>query len=77
MPRPKDILLKLSDPILPEDLKDLDGKTFQVHVYDHSKICLVSVRLIDERPRCPVIVGGEQCGMKAGHEGKHMWANGD
>ena len=27
--------------------------------------------------RCRVIIKGEQCGLKAGHEGKHLWLNGD
>lgn len=30
-----------------------------------------------DRERCPVFIGGERCGKQAGHDGKHIWANGD
>lgn len=60
------------------DLKELDCKLFQVHVMPDNRIKLIPVTLITDRyTKCPVIVQGERCGCNAGHEGKHMWGNGD
>lgn len=27
--------------------------------------------------RCTAMPGGERCGLRAGHEGKHVWLRGD
>lgn len=54
----------------------VEGKTFQVHVLPDNKLRLYLVTL-DHDERCPVIIKGERCGLKAGHEGKHMWGSGD
>lgn len=53
--------------------ESLDGKTFQVYVRSNYLV-LYPVSL---STRCPVIVGGEQCVLTAGHEEKHMWGRGD
>lgn len=65
-----------------EGLKDewiqlLDNKTFQVDIISPTKIRLTPVRMTSDLGRCPVVVGGEQCGCRAGHEGRHMWGSGD
>lgn len=61
-----------------EILAQLDNKTFQIHVLPDGKLRLYSVILDVQKPSpCPIIIGGEKCGLSAGHEGKHMWAGGD
>lgn len=61
------------------DLTILDGCTFQVRVLPGGRIQLRLIELIAPviNYRCPVIISGEQCGGRAGHDGKHYWANGD
>lgn len=60
-----------------QDVSNLDGKTFQVHILPDGRMRLALVTLIRPDDRCPVIVGGERCGCRPGHAGKHMWAGGD
>lgn len=67
------IILKLTEPADPA----LEGRTFQVHLLPDGRLRLYPVTLLEAPCRCPVIVGGEQCGEQQGHEGKHCWSNGD
>lgn len=60
-----------------EKLAELENKTFQIHILPDRKLRLYLVEFIPQSTRCPVIVGGEQCGEERGHAGKHMWAGGD
>lgn len=79
----RSLILTLAE--LPADMSALDGKTFQVHLLPSiaSAIGEQPMRLrlypvtITVDTRCPVIVGGERCGRKVGHDGKHMWGGGD
>lgn len=59
-----------------KDISSMDNKTFQVHVKD-DRLVLYEVKLPKPDTRCPVIIHGERCGEKAGHEGKHCWGGGD
>ena len=58
------------------DIPDIEGKNFQVHLLPNNCIRLYSVTLLHD-DRCPIIVNGERCGERVGHEGKHCWAGGD
>ena len=69
----RDIVLTVQGEL---DAGYLEGKTFQIHVLPGNKLLLYPVTL-PAGGRCPVIVKDEQCGKQAGHEGKHMWLNGD
>ena len=66
-----------------EPVADLDGETFQLHVLPGGRVRLspVTVAPLYLAPCCPVVVGGERCGLPWGHEGehegKHQWSNGD
>lgn len=57
------------------NLSLLEGKTFQAHVVSENKLRLIPVT-IETDMQCPVIVGGERCGGRAGHNGKHCWGGG-
>ena len=74
--RTGDLVLDASGPAS-LDLQTLEGRTFQVHVLPGAKLHLYPVEIDPDLARCPVIVGGERCGGKAGHSGKHQWNNGD
>ena len=59
------------------DVGLLEGRTFQIHVVNRlSQLVLIPVELLPD-VRCPILVGGEQCGLDRGHSGKHRWSNGD
>ena len=64
--------------VIDSDLTGLDGKTFQIHVSltGSNQVTLYSVEL-PKGDRCPVILHGEQCCERVGHEGKHRWESGD
>jgi hypothetical protein len=64
------IRLTLSDPLTVPEM--VNNKTFQVHVKSPTEILLYLVEIDKDSARCPVIVGGERCGNKVGHEGKHQ-----
>jgi hypothetical protein len=68
-----EVILQLAAPADP----DLEGRTFQVHIVAHGRLRLYPVELTADLRRCPVLLAGERCGRKAGHEGKHRWASGD
>ncbi len=55
----------------------LNNRTFQVHVVAPGVLKLYPVTILPTDNRCPCIIAGEQCGMIAGHEGKHRWSSGD
>lgn len=76
----EDVILTTDVP--QEGLSLLEGRSFQVHVLPDQRLRLVPIRvcitsLVFLPPQCPVELKGEQCGKKWGHEGKHVWANGD
>ena len=50
---------------------------FQAHLLPGNRLKLIPVKLKTDLERCPIILGGERCGGKAGHSGKHFWAGGD
>lgn len=60
-----------------DGLAEMEGKLFQAHVVCPGILKFIPCSLAEPDTRCPVIVGGEQCGRAAGHEGKHMWSDGD
>ena len=70
-----EINLTLASMISPE-FPEIDGGLFQAHL-SGNKLKLIPVKLRVPSDRCQVIIGGEQCGGKAGHSGKHFWAGGD
>ena len=70
-----EINLTLSSMISPE-FPEIDGGLFQAHL-SGNKLKLIPVKLRVPSERCQVIIGGEQCGGKAGHSGKHFWSRGD
>lgn len=45
------------------------------HPGNHQHTGLVGT--VDEPDRCPIFIGGERCGKRAGHDGKHVWERGD
>ena len=59
------------------DQVHMDGNTYQVYISpDKKEMTLYPVSIaVDDR--CTVVIGGERCGCKAGHEGKHWWGRGD
>lgn len=62
-----------------QDLKLLQDGSFQVSVMSGGRLRLtaLTVTKVKEKGRCPVVLGGERCGDKVGHEGKHVWGRGD
>lgn len=72
--KPKKIVIHIEGEVNPEDLHD---RTFQVHHVTGNTFSLYEVVLTPPDTQCPVVIYGERCGCKAGHEGKHMWADGD
>ncbi len=58
-------------------LAKLEGRTFQVHVIGTSMLRFYPVELEPPDTRCPVLIGGERCGERVGHAGKHCWRGGD
>ena len=56
---------------------ELDGKTYQAHFNGGNMLRLTPVEIRKKNKQCPVILGGERCGGRAGHDGKHFWARGD
>lgn len=67
------VVLTLTEALPPE----CEGQTYQLHALPGNKVRLALVELPPPDTRCPIVVAGERCGKNAGHEGKHMWANGD
>jgi hypothetical protein len=63
--------------VLEFPLSELEGRTFQIHVLPNDNLKLVPTTIDKDSGRCPVVIGGERCGERAGHEGKHCWGNGD
>lgn len=61
------------------DARELENRSFQIHVHRGlaDTLTLYEVRVHGQSGRCPVIIGGEQCGDVAGHDGKHAWGRGD
>ena len=77
-----EINLILADILTPNEWAEIDGHLFQIHLLDGNllhpnKLKLIPVKLKTDLERCPIIIGGEQCGGRPGHEGKHFWAGGD
>lgn len=70
------VYIDLDQRIDPKLAALLDGKTFQIHVTTSDRLTLYLVELAGDG-RCPVVIGGERCGRKAGHADKHTWLNGD
>ena len=69
---PQSIIIEVAEGT---NLEALHGKVFQIFkVPATDKIRLYEVTV---STRCPVIVGGEQCGKEIGHVGCHRWAGGD
>lgn len=70
------IILNVGDLITPGLIEDLQGSTFQVTVLPNNQIQLHRVSIVNDL-RCPVVIGGERCGLSANHEGRHIWSGGD
>jgi hypothetical protein len=68
------VVLSLNDPALAEMLA---GRSFQVNHLGGARVELRPLKLEPAGTRCPVVIGGERCGLSQGHEGKHMWGRGD
>lgn len=63
------IIVELVEPLAVSEM--LDGKTFQIHVKGPNTLLLYPIEVVVDT-RCPIIVGGERCGDKVGHTGKHQ-----
>ena len=55
----------------------LDNGTWQVHVVGPGLLRFYRVKIQPVDTQCPVVLGGEQCYHRSGHEGRHMWGRGD